>query len=54
MLPDSRQSDYQYSIPEFNLGQKDDLGHPSGAIIFDETGFVKKGKDSIGVSKNST
>jgi len=29
----------------------DDLGHPSGAIIFDETGFVKKGKDSIGVSK---
>lgn len=134
MLPDSRQSDFQYSIPEFNLGQseiddfmnelkgfheqfadcflrsesrehffrymagqfselerksiepiafsveggqvramqrfisdapwdednimikyrnmvKDDLGHPSGAIIFDETGFVKKGKDSIGVSK---
>lgn len=30
---------------------KDDLGHSSGAIIFDETGFVKKGNDSIGVSK---
>jgi SRSO17 transposase len=30
---------------------KDDLGHPSSAIIFDETGFVKKGKESIGASK---
>ena len=30
---------------------KEDLGHPSGAIVFDESGFVKKGKDSVGVSK---
>jgi SRSO17 transposase len=28
-----------------------DLGHPDGALIFDETGFVKKGDDSIGVGK---
>ena len=29
----------------------DDLGSPDGVLIFDETGFVKKGKDSIGVSR---
>ena len=29
----------------------DDLGDPSGVLIFDETGFVKKGDESIGVSK---
>lgn len=29
----------------------DDLGSPDGAIIFDETSFVKKGRDSIGVAK---
>jgi SRSO17 transposase len=29
----------------------EDLGSPDGAIIFDETGFVKKGNDSIGVAK---
>jgi len=29
----------------------DDLGHPDGALIFDESGFVKKGDDSIGVAK---
>ena len=28
-----------------------DLGHPDGAIIFDESGFVKKGDDSIGVAR---
>lgn len=27
----------------------DDIGNPKGAIIFDESGFVKKGDDSIGV-----
>lgn len=26
-------------------------GRPDGAIIFDETSFVKKGRDSIGVAK---
>jgi SRSO17 transposase len=29
----------------------EDLGHPNGAIIFDECGFPKKGDDSIGVAK---
>ena len=29
----------------------EDLGHPDGAMIFDESGFVKKGNDSIGVAK---
>jgi len=29
----------------------DDLGHPDGAIIFDESGFVKKGDDSVGVAR---
>jgi SRSO17 transposase len=29
----------------------DDLGDPHGVLIFDETGFVKKGDDSAGVSK---
>jgi SRSO17 transposase len=29
----------------------DDLGDPNGVLIFDESGFVKKGDDSIGVSK---
>jgi SRSO17 transposase len=29
----------------------DDLGSPNGAIIFDESGFVKKGNDSIGVAR---
>lgn len=29
----------------------DDLGSPDGVVIFDETGFVKKGNDSIGVAK---
>ena len=29
----------------------DDLGSPSGALIFDETSFVKKGDDSVGVGR---
>lgn len=29
----------------------EDLGHPDGAIIFDESGFQKKGDDSIGVGR---
>jgi len=29
----------------------DDLGSPDGALIFDESGFVKKGEDSIGVAR---
>jgi SRSO17 transposase len=29
----------------------EDLGSPNGVLIFDETGFVKKGNDSVGVAK---
>ena len=29
----------------------EDLGDPDGALIFDETGFVKKGNNSIGVAR---
>ena len=29
----------------------EDFGHPDGAIIFDESGFVKKGDESIGVAR---
>ena len=30
---------------------KADLGDPSGVVIFAETGFPKKGKDSVGVAR---
>ena len=29
----------------------EDMGEPNGVAIFDETGFVKKGGDSVGVAK---
>ena len=29
----------------------DDMGDPSGVLIFDESGFVKKGEDSAGVAR---
>jgi SRSO17 transposase len=29
----------------------DDLGSPDGAVIFDESGFVKKGQNSVGVAR---
>jgi len=29
----------------------EDLGHPEGALVFDESGFIKKGNDSIGVAR---
>ena len=29
----------------------DELGDPEGVLMFDETGFVKKGKDSVGVTR---
>jgi len=29
----------------------EDMGDPNGMLFFDESGFVKKGKNSIGVAK---
>src|SRR5437899_8501760 len=29
----------------------DELGEPDGVLMFDESGFVKKGKDSVGVAR---
>lgn len=29
----------------------EDMGNPDGVLIFDETGFVKKGNDSVGVAR---
>ena len=29
----------------------DEMGEPDGVLMFDETGFVKKGKDSVGVAR---
>src|SRR4029453_10377834 len=29
----------------------EELGEPDGVLMFDETGFVKKGKDSVGVAQ---
>jgi SRSO17 transposase len=38
-------------IAKYHSLLNDDLGSPDGALIFDESGFVKKGQDSIGVAK---
>lgn len=40
----------QMRWPYHQLG-KDDLGDPSGVVIFDESGVPKKGKDSVGVAR---
>ena len=29
----------------------DAMGAPDGVLLFDETGFVKKGQDSVGVAR---
>jgi SRSO17 transposase len=36
---------------KYRSSVNEDLGHPDGAVIFDESGFVKKGDDSIGVGR---
>src|SRR5262249_29216729 len=30
----------------------EEMGDPDGVLMFDETGFVKKGKDSVGVARH--
>jgi SRSO17 transposase len=38
-------------ITRYRSFVNDDLGSPDGALIFDESGFIKKGGDSIGVAR---
>jgi len=38
-------------VSKYRSFVNEDLGSPDGAVIFDETGFVKKGQESIGVAK---
>jgi SRSO17 transposase len=38
-------------IYKYRSHVNNDLGSPDGALIFDESGFVKKGQDSIGVGR---
>jgi SRSO17 transposase len=38
-------------ISKYRSLVNDDLGSPDGALVFDESGFVKKGQDSIGVAR---
>ena len=38
-------------ITKYRSFVNDDLGSPDGALIFDESSFVKKGQDSIGVAR---
>jgi len=43
--------DEENMIHKYRSLVNEDLGSPDGALIFDETGFVKKGQDSIGVAR---
>jgi SRSO17 transposase len=43
--------DEENMIRKYRSLVNEDLGSPDGALIFDETGFVKKGQDSIGVAR---
>jgi len=38
-------------IPKYRSIVNEDMGDPSGVLIFDESGFQKKGNDSMGVAK---
>jgi len=38
-------------IPQYRSIVNEDMGDPSGVLIFDESGFPKKGNDSMGVAK---
>ncbi len=48
-------SDAYWNVPKimskYRCMVKEDFGDPKGVLIFDETGFVKKGDDSVGVAR---
>jgi len=43
--------DDERMISKYRSLVNDDLGSTDGALVFDESGFVKKGQDSIGVAR---
>ena len=43
--------DDENMIAKYRNLVNDDLGSPDGALIFDESGFIKKGQNSIGVAR---
>ena len=43
--------DEENMIHKYRSSVNEDLGSPDGALVFDESGFVKKGQDSIGVAR---
>jgi len=43
--------DDEYLLWTYHHLVADDLGDPSGVLMFDESGFVKKGKESAGVAR---
>lgn len=38
-------------ISKYRSLVNEDLGSPDGALVFDESGFIKKGQDSVGVAR---
>jgi len=52
MQPAIRCNDYvNKMIGKYRTLVNDDLGSADGALIFDESGFIKKGQDSVGVAR---
>ena len=43
--------DEKIMLREYHTLVNEDLGDPEGILIFDESGFAKKGDDSVGVSR---
>ena len=43
--------DYEKILSKYRSMVNEDMSHPSGVIIYDETCFIKKGDHSIGVAR---
>jgi SRSO17 transposase len=44
--------DEEKLLDKYRSMVNEDMGDPNGVLIFDETGFLKKGNDSVGVAKH--
>ena len=42
---------YLFPLPKYRSIVNDDMGDANGVLIFDESGFIKKGEDSAGVHR---